>query len=235
MSIKIPFWATTLTIIGVFVLCSLGTWQIKRLAWKEQLIEKIESRHEADFVEFSPADFSSENEFFKGKIKGTFLYDKTIKLQSRTFDGTPGVHVITPFKLSSGETLLINRGWAPLDYNTEQSEPAKKSGTVTGMIRATRRPNIFVPPNNPDKDRWYSINIEQISIAKTLKNILPVMLYEIDLSKSADDLTYPDANALEIHINNNHKQYAFFWFSLALTLIVVYALRFLRKKKAVKD
>lgn len=225
---KPPIIPTILTILGIAVLCSLGTWQLQRLEWKQDLLEKIESRDETTFLTLRASDMTPENEFFKGEIKGTFLFNNEIKLQARTFDGTPGVHVITPLQLNDNKTLLVNRGWAPLDY--EGAAKATKPVHVTGMVRKITKPNIFVPPNAPAQSNWYSINLEEIAEAKTLKNILPVMLYEIDLTEGSHGIHYPDPNALEIHLNNNHRQYAFFWFLLAGILLVIYALRFLRKQ-----
>lgn len=224
---RFPVWATTFTILGIAILCGLGTWQVQRLEWKQNLIEQIEARDSEDFIQFNVTHIKPENEFIKGEIEGTFLFDKEIKLQSRTFDGTPGFHVITPLKLSDNNTIMVNRGWAPLTYETKKKD--SKPAYVAGMIRKIRKPNMFVPPNTPEEDSWYTLDLEQIATSKNIQNILPVMLYEIDLLEGGHDITYPDPNALEIHINNNHMQYAFFWFSMAGALIAIYVLRFLKQ------
>ena len=42
---KLPVWGTILTVIGVVVLCTLGTWQLDRLAWKKDLIAKLDAAY----------------------------------------------------------------------------------------------------------------------------------------------------------------------------------------------
>ncbi|MEM7650744.1 MAG: SURF1 family protein [Pseudomonadota bacterium] len=227
---KLPFWATFFTALGVCILCALGSWQLQRLEWKEDLLAKIAAKEES-FRQFSIANLSPENEFTKGEISGTLLFDKQIQLQPRTLDGTPGVHIITPLKLNSGETILVNRGWAPLGY--EEQETRSKTVKLAGMIRTIPEPNIFIPENIAESDSWYWVDLEALSTSKDLKNLMPVMLYEIDLTNGDDAGLYPNASALEIHLNNNHMQYALFWFSMAGVLIAVFILRFaIRKNEA---
>ena len=229
MTIKLPFWATFFTLAGLCVLIALGTWQLQRLEWKEGLLHKIESRSAEEFTAFKTADFVPENEFSKGEITGRFLNDKEFLITPRTHDGKPGMHVITPFQMQGSSTvILVNRGWTALD---QTFEPANSSIVdVAGMVRTVPEPNIFTPNNTPEQDSWYWVDLEAVKIAKDIQNLAPVMLYEIDLTEGAHGTIYPDPNALQIHLNNNHLQYAFFWFAMAGVLLIVYGLRFLKPK-----
>jgi len=47
----------------------------------------------------------------------------------------------------------------------------------------------------------------------------------------AENTSYPDATALKIHINNNHLQYAFFWYAMAIVMLIVYGIRFIKPVK----
>lgn len=226
---KPPFWATVLTICGLSVLCALGTWQVQRLEWKTALLADIQNQSQRGLSQLKISDLTPDNQYLQGEISGRFLFDKEIALQPRTFKGTPGVHVITPLVLDNGQTLLVNRGWAPLGYETQEQETTNKHISVPGMIRTPAKPNIFVPKNTPSANQWYAINIPELAASKTLPDIAPVMLYAIDLTGGSKGISYPDPNALEIHINNNHLQYAFFWFAMAAALLAIYGLRFMRK------
>ena len=44
--IKISFWATIFIALGVVVLCTLGTWQLQRLAWKEDIMAKLDAAYD---------------------------------------------------------------------------------------------------------------------------------------------------------------------------------------------
>lgn len=225
---KPPFWASTLTVIGVGVLCSLGTWQLHRLEWKEDLLARIHEQDQTPLTQLSATSLTPENEFLKGRLSGQYLFEKEIALQPRTNEGTPGVHIITPYILEDGNTVLINRGWAPLDYAVKT--PAASPSSVDVIIRKPAKPNIFVPKNMPEEDEWYALDIDAIATAKKIKNRLPVLGYVLD-NTDGENASYPDATALKIHINNNHLQYAFFWFAMAVVMLIVYGVRFIKPVK----
>ncbi len=218
---KPPLAATALTVIGVAVLCTLGTWQMQRLEWKENLIERINAYDESEMQDLSVNDLIADNEFMKGRLRGKFLFEKEITLKPRTHDGKPGIHVITPLALDQGSTILVNRGWVPLDTSWNQH----KDDGINVILRVPREPNMFVPPNTPDKGEWYSLDIEQIATAKDLNNPLEVTAY---LLSGQENGAFPNVDALKIELNNNHLQYAIFWYTMALVMLAVYVLRFIK-------
>lgn len=218
-----PVIATLMTLCGVIVLCSLGTWQIQRLAWKEALLTDITAQNTKAPRPFTSRDLTTENEFQTGSLTGSFLNDKAIRIIPRTYDGKPGAHIITPFQLNSGEMILINRGW--LANNAENIKP-NSARKIQGMIRTPQKSNPFTPENNTARDEWYAIDYAQIAQAKEINHLIPIMMYES--CKEGLDVQ-PNPCALSLNINNNHAQYALFWFSMAGVLIVIYVLRFWRR------
>ena len=87
-------------------------------------------------------------------------------------------------------------------------------------------PNQLVQSSS-ENDIWYRPDIFQIATEKDLKNPIPFMMYA-DSASQKFDAQFP--NNTRWQPNNNHAQYALFWFSLAGALIVIYVLRFLKKK-----
>ncbi len=221
-SAKCPFWATTFTAGGMIVLCGLGSWQLQRLQWKNDLLAALDQQYETAAPQIS--QLSAELDLTRGMITGQFLQNKTIELKPRTHEGVTGVHIFTPFKTQSGETLLVNRGWAPQNHG-EIKTPTTPRQILTGLFRAPAKPNIFVPQNTPDKGQWYRLDLAQIETALEVPPLAPVILYTENTT--GDSLipvgTKPD-------LNNNHLQYAFFWFAMAAALLSVYILRFIVKK-----
>ena len=231
-----PISASILTIAGISILCGLGTWQLKRLEWKESLLEKIEERQHSFIETLKVSDLSVENEFINGQIKARPLYNKEIAIVPRTYDEQVGMHVIPPFELEDGTTLLVNRGWAPKDYKLGRAPEWTKSDFghiphIAGTIRSYPKANSFTPKNDPAEGKWYHIEPNEIAAALNLSAPAPVMLYEIDLLDGAHGKHYPTPLALEPKINNNHLQYAYFWFAMALALLSIYCLRFCISKK----
>lgn len=233
--IDFPAWATFFTLIGFIVLCALGTWQVKRLTWKNDMIQTLEEEYNRDVtgiflnagtLEAMGADIK------RGQIRGHFLPEKQILLKPRTYNGKPGSHVITPFHLQDdGHVILVNRGWIPVDYDLEKVaisddtlDLSVQGGLVlTGLTKSLSGPNYFTPENNPEKDEWYTIDVEQLSKAKNIVNMLPVVFY---LEKDQEKGELPRTDVLKFQPVNNHFQYSVFWYLMAFTLVVVYAARF---------
>ncbi|NCT40189.1 MAG: hypothetical protein GW778_00805 [Alphaproteobacteria bacterium] len=224
---KLPFWATFLTLIGVIILCALGTWQVKRLAWKNDIVQKLHTAYASSGNALS-FNTMKENDFAYGKITGKFLFDKSIALGYRVDkDRGAGYSLVTPLQTDQG-TLLVNLGFNPntMPIKTHALN-AHNAQTITlsGLARSPSW-NRFTPDNDPENDTWYKYDINQIAAAKDLKEPIPFILYA---DKSSIDLGENLPNNERWHPKNDHAQYAFFWFALAATLIIIYLLRFIKK------
>lgn len=215
-----PLLATVMMLCGVAVLLALGTWQLDRLEWKEALLSEIKAQSEIAPRAFSPADLNIENVFQTGSINGRFINEATIQLVPRTYDGASGAHIITPFKTQRGEVILINRGWVKTGEDYVLNTPR----TTTGMLREPPRPNMFTPTNDSKSAERYSVNYDEFKTTHNIDITAPVMLYEGCNDEA--NAAAPNPCALTLNINNNHMQYAFFWFAMAGVLIVIYMLRF---------
>ena len=226
-SIKLPFWATIFTVLGVIVLCGLGTWQLQRLEWKTKILIDIETALSAEPERIQAADLSNIAPIARVRLQGSFETGKDIYIRPRTMDGKVGVHVLSPFIIGSGQAILVNRGWAAQGSEPSAIRPA--NGTeITGMLRAPDKANLFTPANNAEDEMWFFVDFDAVQAAKNLKPLAPVVLY---LEGSQRDGEYPIALPQKPDLNNNHLGYAIFWFSLAGSLIAIYVLRFIRNTK----
>lgn len=93
----------------------LGTWQLKRLAWKTQLIAECETKLTYDPVKL-PKNFTTDMcedwEYRKVILKGHFLHEQEMFVGPRVKNGHKGYFLFTPFiRSDTGEKLLIERGW----------------------------------------------------------------------------------------------------------------------------
>ena len=108
-----PFlWLTVVALPALLVLVGLGTWQLGRLQWKNDLIDSFEARVAAPPVAVPASGAAIDPiEFRQLDLTGRFLHDKEIFLTGRTYEGNAGFHVVTPFELADARVILINRGW----------------------------------------------------------------------------------------------------------------------------
>ncbi|MGH1398421.1 MAG: SURF1 family protein [Alphaproteobacteria bacterium] len=222
---KPPLWATLFTILGITILCTLGTWQIQRLNWKTEILSDLNAAYKNPRTELTHEALNTQT-FAYGHASGTFQWDKAFKAGHKVVDGAAGANLILPLKTKNGD-ILINLGFMPQMHELEK-HPLKrfngKSIAITGLAR-TPDWNNFTPQNDPDKNLWYRLDIPQITTHFKLENPAPFILYAHESEPKISE-TLPDNTNWQP--NNNHLQYALFWFAMALTLQGIFWLRFIR-------
>lgn len=219
-----PFLPSALTIICIAILCSLGTWQLQRLQWKQDIISNLEAAYSNQTIsELSPHSLDNQR-FAYGTVSGTLLTEKALLLGPRTNDGKVGNHLIVPLHTAENITYLVNLGW------TDQSLAAATSVisnlpppvTVTGLARKPDW-NSFTPNNNPALNQWYKADIEEITAAKELGHTAPYIVYA-EHTNYKMDAQFP--NNTRWQPKNDHATYAAFWFIMAFALMVIYGFKF---------
>lgn len=218
----------------LLTLLGLGTWQIERLKWKQELLAKIENTDPKTFMPLEEIVSIDDIKFLKVKLRGTFHHDLSILLIPRTWNGMNGGHLYTPMTLSaSGHTLLVNRGWIPKDQQHIIIQKPSGEIEILAYLQAPTLPGWLTPENVIDQKAWYYLDLEAIGdeIAKTEpeigKNILP--FYAIAF-EGASLNAYPKSLDPILMLRNNHLGYALTWFSLAFVLIIMYIV-YLRKQR----
>ncbi len=112
--VKKLFFPVCLGLFGITILCMLGTWQLNRLAWKNNLISEVSKS-----ISMKPQTLKIENidlnsQYLPVKAEGKFLDNEIHVLFSLKPYG-PGFKVIKPFKLKSNEIILVDLGFVPED------------------------------------------------------------------------------------------------------------------------
>ncbi|MBV9078696.1 MAG: SURF1 family protein [Methylobacteriaceae bacterium] len=220
---------TTAVFLGV--LLSLGIWQLERKVWKEGLIAAIDARaHQAPAAIMPETSWSSwsgaDEEYRRVRVAGTFLHDGEVRVyglaEERRGEPLQGFYVLTPLKLADGAIVFVNRGFVP----TEIADPAKRPAgqvagpvEVVGLVRAPVGKHLFVPDNEPAKDRWYTRDIPQMAAARGLTRVAP---FYIDADASPNPGNWPRGGQTQLTVPNNHLGYAITWFSLAAALVAIF-------------
>ena len=93
---KNKFLFSVFIIFFILVFIGLGTWQIIRLNWKNNLIFEIENSLKNSPVELAQ---SKKENFLKIKTSGFIDFDKQIYLYNLNDSGTPGFEVINPITI----------------------------------------------------------------------------------------------------------------------------------------
>ena len=204
-------------IFFIFVFIALGTWQVIRLNWKNNLILEIENSLKNPPVQLSQ---SNQQNYLKIKTSGRVDFEKQIYLYNLNDSGTPGFEVLNPI-LIDGENYLLNRGWIPFEKKDTPEINILDQNNIEGTLKTQGRKNIFKPDNDIEENYWFSLNREDIS-KFTGKEFSKYIIY-LD-----GNYQFPRPKKITANISNNHKKYAMTWFSLAISILLLYL--YFRKK-----
>lgn len=212
------------------VLASLGIWQLQRLAWKTDLIARVEERLAAAPVPPPPpsewADLTRDGaEYRRVAVSGRYRPDSDVLVQAVTERGA-GFWVMTPLMTDDGWPLLVNRGFVAAERRDDRPLPAGPV-TVTGLLRMTQPGGAFLRANDPAPDdpnggRWYSRDTAAIGATLGLPRVAP---YFIDAAYAGE--AQPIGGLTVVAFRNTHLVYALTWFAMAggLVVLTAYALR----------
>ena len=102
----------SLAVAGVCI--RLGVWQLDRLAERRRLNAALaESRAVAPLAVRAAAVLVDSLAQRRVAVRGSADYGRERVWPGRTFDGTPGVAIVTPVRLADGSAVLVDRGWVP--------------------------------------------------------------------------------------------------------------------------
>ena len=214
---KNKFLFSVLVYFIILTLLSLGFWQIYRLNWKLELIEQIENSLKNDPVELSNIE---KRNYLRIKISGDIDFDKQIYLYNLNDAGKPGFEVINPIKIGD-ENYLMNRGWIPFEKKDLPEINLVDQNKIVGTLMLQTKASTFKPKNDIEKNYWFTLNREDI-LKFTGKNFSEYVIY------LNGDYKIPKPRVITAKISNNHKKYAITWFSMAISILLIYL--YFRKK-----
>ncbi len=214
---KHKFLFSVFVISFILVFIALGSWQIVRLNWKNNLILEIE-----DSLKNPPVELTQSNKknYMKIKTSGSIDFNKQIYLYNLNNKGAPGFEVINPIFIEN-ENYLINRGWIPFEKKGSKEINFFDENNITGTLKLQGKKNIFKPDNDIKGNYWFSLNRDDVS-KFTGKEFSKYLIY------LGGNYQFPKPKKITANISNNHKKYAITWFSLAISILLLYL--YFRKK-----
>jgi surfeit locus 1 family protein len=220
-----PTFLATIVFLPVFVvLLGLGTWQVQRLAWKNDLIETRADRIAApplSVVQAKAAGLPGEIEYRPIRLTGVFQPDHRFRLLNRIYAGTQGSHLIVPMVLENGQgTVMVDRGWIPRGPLENISDEPESVITLSGYVRAYTDPGAFLPPNEPGPNNWFHMHEDEMLAASGLTDGVGFYV-EAGPGRNPPG-TYPVGAVPNVNLRNSHLQYAGTWYGLAGVLLVIF-------------
>lgn len=221
----------------LFVLfAALGTWQVVRLQWKQDLIARVDARVHAAPVAPPPVaqwpQVSRESDEYRAvALSGHYLYEFTTPVQALSDLGA-GFWLLTPFCTEEGHIVIVNRGFVPSSGDIARRFPGRTATaeadacagaqrapvTVTGLLRIAEPKGGFLRDNDQVGNRWYSRDVAAIAAARGLP-AARVAPFFVDAARGQEPQGAPDTpvgGLTVISFPNNHLVYALTWYALAL-------------------
>ena len=201
----------------ILVLISLGSWQLYRLNWKLNLITQIKNSLKNNPIELSKVD---KKNYLRIKTSGKIDFEKQIYLYNLSDSGKPGFEVINPIIINN-ENYLINRGWISFDQKDQSNINLVNEDKIIGTLKLQSKASIFKPENDVKKNYWFTLDRDDI-FKYTGKKFSKYIIY------LNGDYKIPKPKVITANISNNHKKYAITWFSMAISILLIYL--YFRKK-----
>lgn len=215
-----------LLVAVIALLLSLGTWQLQRNDWKNNLVGERNARTDAAPLTFESARTEDPDllDYHRLADTGTWDHDRSFILANRARFQTKGEELVTPLLLApDGPAVLVNRGWYPDgERDAVRAALAQRPDEVEGLISIHT-----TTARATDAGTW--TGIDPTAMATNLPyDLLPWILIEGDRVKSTanPDGELPVQRYAAFANTTPHMEYALTWFGLAAALIAGAAIRF---------
>jgi surfeit locus 1 family protein len=225
------------TLVMVIAFVALGVWQLQRRTEKHALIAALTERLAAPPGALPPpsqwhALTPALDEFRRVSFTATYQSRLDAMVYSsgsavRPDVSGPGTWAFIPAQLGDGETVAVNAGFVP---NTMQDRGQQDRAVaqlitgepvaLTGYVRFPEAAGMLTPPDNPEKRLWFTRDHLAMAQALGWSKVAP---FYIDLEGPVPASGVPKPGALEVHLNDDHMQYAITWFSLAFAVVIAFA------------
>jgi len=223
---------TLLTIVLIAFLISLGRWQLHRADEKRALFDSFAAGSDATL----PIDLATPRLRRYQHIEAGGHYDQSrqVLIDNMVQAERAGYFVITPFALTGGGWVLVNRGWVPLGA----SRADRPAIAVPGDTRRLRgRADNMPSPGIQLGTKAALAPPYPVVAAFPSRDDIARLLRESSWT-SAGDLVLLDPGEPDGYVRDwsapgfppmRHIAYAVQWFALALTLAVIYVVTNLRR------
>jgi cytochrome oxidase assembly protein ShyY1 len=238
----------TLVMVAAFV--GLGIWQLQRRVEKHILIAALNERLAAAPEALpAPSQWSAltptHDEFRRVSFAATYakLADAMVYSSGsavREDVSGPGTWAFLPARLPDGAIVVVNAGFVQntMQDRAQQDRAVSRLLTdapanLTGYIRFPESAGTLTPSENAAKRLWFTR--DHLAMARALgwseggKSIAP---FYIDLENPVPDSGIPKPGPLEVHLKDDHLQYAITWFALAGAVVIAFGVWWRAQRRA---
>lgn len=196
----------------------LASWQLDRRDVAVGKIERMVENYEKPAISITSLerlslDEITQFEWTPVEISGQYLTDDELLVRNRPIAGQPGFLQIIPFRVSTGQVVMIERGWIQADSNlapAAQLTPSSENKTIKARVR------LGEPNPNRNSPEGFATSLHLPSLSELFENPIETKFYLRLISESPGELLTPQPLSQPVLDEGNHLSYAVQWIIFAL-------------------
>lgn len=208
------------TAIMLVVLLGLGTWQVRRLAWKQHMLAEIGTAERGPAAPLT----ADPSPFAKVRVTGRLRSDLSALYGAEERDERTGPvlggQLLVPLERAGAAPILVDLGWVPMQRPTPLALPSGET-TVEGYVRPPEHAGMFSATDDIAGRAFYTLDPQKIGAVLGLPAVAPFTLVAMGPTPPQG---WPDPAQHLPRPPNNHFQYALTWYGLAVVLLVIFIL-----------
>ncbi len=241
---SLGFGLFTLAMTAIFI--GLGVWQLERRVEKHALIAMLTERLAAEPGPLPPpSDWNKlapqSDEFRRVRFIASYTAEPDAMVFSsgsavRGDVSGPGTWAFMPARLPGGQIVVINAGFV---QNTMQDRAQQnravsplvtgKPAELTGYIRFPAKAGMLTPAADPAKRLWFTRDHLEMAHLLGWGQVAP---FYVDLEQPVPPNGVPLPGPLQVHLNDDHMQYAITWFALAAAVVIAFLVSLRGKRRS---
>jgi surfeit locus 1 family protein len=222
---------TSIVVLMLVLLLSLGTWQINRSGEKQQLLDSFARAPILPMVELNALGLDWEQyRYRKIELAGRYDASYQVLLENQVRHGKSGYMVMTPYHLSEGDrVVLVNRGWMEKSQSAlSDIEILEDMRSVSGLINYPPSVGIRMGSLDDAASGWPKalpyVDLEWMALQMG-KRVTPWIVL---LDGGEPDGFERDWHPSVRMTPEKHQGYAMQWYSLAVALVFLFVVGSLR-------
>lgn len=213
-------WTTWFVVAMLFAAACvvLANWQLDRRDQAVSKIQRMVANYEKPLIPVTDLKgISLEQvtpfEWTPVELNGKYLTEDELLVRNRPIAGQPGFLQIIPFQVSTGEVVMIERGWIQADSNLAPASvmtPSSEIKVVNARVR------LGEPQPNRDSPAGFATSLHLESLAELFDSPIEQRFYLRLISESPGEAISPQPLSQPVLDEGNHLSYAVQWILFAL-------------------
>lgn len=222
--VRQPRWLLfhAICLTGILVMVNLSFWQFGRLDERQQFNALVRARTVQTVVPIEDLDLNAPADIVwrRAGAVGTYAPQDQVLILNRSQGGRAGVNVVTPLLLADGRSIMVVRGFIPLNQSIPEPPPGEVR--VVGTIRVSEERRTGQPTEMTGELReLFRLDLDRLA-AQIDTPLVPVAL-TLEISDPAENRELQPVAKPELSAGS-HFSYGIQWLIFAIAVLIGWVL-----------